>query len=737
MRQVITLDGQWEVAEGDASEPPLDFRHTLCVPGLLDMAVPSFADVGLLSPLREAFWCRREFDIDDAIPEIGILRVGKARYGTKVWLNGIEVGEHPQNHTAGEFDVGTAVHSGRNEVLIRLGAWRDDEPTAIPDGRDVEAYLAVPGIYDSVELILGSYPYIDLVRTAPNVDAGTVKAFVRLCSGATPETFNLTAKASESGSRVGCGVAEVSTVVMEPYETREVELEIPIDAPRLWSPEDPFLYDLLIATPSDESRTRFGLRSFTFDRASGQALLNGNPYPLRGSASALFRFFEDPDRGHRPWDRKWVRKLHRQFKAMHWNTIRYAIGFPPELWYEVADEEGLLVIDEFPLFYIYLADDAPAVEAALALAPGLKAHALHSIATGSSDTAPPRTTWPEPLTADALEPEFREWMEQRCNHPSVIMFSSNCEGRTPETGKLIQKIRSLDPQGRPWADGWNQPPTDSDPYIAHWYLQWNSIMRKEPPGLEMLSTMRKSPIGYPLGGDPEQLLPFLRTPNRDFDGVPANDMGNAVILEEFGWLWLTRDGNPTRLTERVYGELEGWPTATPQERQYTRARLVAAETEFFRCNRAMAGVLLFCALSSSHDRVSTADSFTDVDSLNYEPNFFRYVRDAFSPVALMIDLWDREIQGGVLHEIRVVAINDLAEEWVGDVLLRVEDPSTGNTVQSQRRRIRLANLGQVTLYFGLTQVIPQGEYQIVAELLGDDGYKVQSVRDVRVIPLGI
>ena len=35
---------------------------------------------------------------------------------------------------------------------------------------------------------------------------------------------------------------------------------------------------------------------------------------------------------------------------MHWNSIRYCIGFPPELWYDIADEEGFLIQDEFPIW---------------------------------------------------------------------------------------------------------------------------------------------------------------------------------------------------------------------------------------------------------------------------------------------------------------------------------------------------------------------------------------------------
>ena len=92
------------------------------------------------------------------------------------------------------------------------------------------------------------------------------------------------------------------------------------------------------------------MREFRLDHATGRAMLNGRPYYLRGSNVTLYRFFEDPQCADRPWREDWVRRLHRAFKSMHWNALRYCIGFPPEFWYRIADEEGILIQDEFPIW---------------------------------------------------------------------------------------------------------------------------------------------------------------------------------------------------------------------------------------------------------------------------------------------------------------------------------------------------------------------------------------------------
>ncbi len=114
-RLVISLDGTWQIAEGAMDQPPTDFPHTVPVPGLADLASPPFESPGSTvsaadrgkpwlrpaDPRREAFWYRREFKIDAPLPAVALLKLHKARYGTKVFLNGQPVGEHGPCFTPG------------------------------------------------------------------------------------------------------------------------------------------------------------------------------------------------------------------------------------------------------------------------------------------------------------------------------------------------------------------------------------------------------------------------------------------------------------------------------------------------------------------------------------------------------------------------------------------------------------------------------------------------------------
>ena len=132
-----------------------------------------------------------------------------------------------------------------------------------------------------------------------------------------------------------------------------------------------------------------------------------------------------------------------------------------------------------------------------------------------------------------------------------------------------------------------------------------------------------------------------------------------IIINEYDWLWLNRDGSPTCLTDKVYKSLLG-PNSTVEQRRMLHARYVAALTEFWRCHREAAAVLHFCGLGYSRpgdkprpEGGSTCDDFIDVENLVFEPLFEQYVREAFNPVGLMLDFWAEEVPAGSGRPLKV------------------------------------------------------------------------------------
>lgn len=678
-----SLDGTWEVAEGAMDVMPTAFDHEVPVPGLLDMATPAFAEVGAKSDKRQAFWYRRTFTVERPIPAIAMLKINKAKYGTKVWLNGQLVGEHLPCFTPAWLDVKPYLRGkGQpNELVVRVGADRECLPQGQPGGWDFEKYLYIPGIYDSVGLILTGAPYVVNVQTVPDIVDGRIRVVTEVQSPTSISNGSVAYRIRQVRTGQLSGSAREVGLTLAAGQTKKLDLTIPIQRCRLWTPEDPFLYELEIDTGADVYRTRFGMRTFRFDHETGQAILNDRPYIMLGTNVCAYRFFEDAERGDKPWRAEWVRRLHQKFKGMHWNSMRYCIGFPPEIWYDIADEEGFLIQDEFP---IWLLGEAP-----------------------------------EKPTAEKIIPEYTEWMRERWNHPCVAIWDAQNESVTPETGKAIQAVRELDLSNRPWENGWAEPQSLADCVEAHPYLfstLYNSSWGRG--GFTGLKDMvNVSPV------------PNLRDAQRKLD-VP-------ILINEYGWLWLNRDGTPTCLTANVYEKLLGTDSTTEQ-RRLLYARYLAALTEFWRSGRKCAGVLHFCGLGYSRagdkprpEGGATSDHFIDLEKLTFEPNFERYVRDAFAPIGVMIDYWGQDLTAGTEQEFKVVVVNDSQDNEEGSVRLELLWNQRATAVQTQM--FTLGALGRREMSFKLALPAEPGQYTLKAVLVAGLQDPVQSVRDVTVV----
>ena len=394
-RIVISLDGTWQIAEGKMDTAPTRFDRTVPVPGLVSLAAPPFSAPGpkvanrqglpQKDPKRDAFWYRRTFTLDGPVPAVAKVKVAKAMFGTRVFLNGTLLGDHVPSFTPGYFDAKPALKTGVNEIVIRVGADRDTVGRAHPDGFDFEKERYIPGIFDSVELILSGTPHFVTVQAAPDVAKKMVRVQAVLHNGGAAHfTVKFTVRETKSGKIAG--QATNSPLDLAKGAETKLDVRIPLDDCRLWSPEDPFLYTLEVDSGADSVRTRFGMREFKFDSTTGRAMLNGKPYFMRGSNITLYRFFEDSECGNLPWDEQWVRLLHQRVKEMRWNCLRYCIGFPPEAWYDIADELGILIDDEFPIWF-------------------------------GGDV-------PKAMQSEELATEYAEWMRERWNHPCVVIWDA-------------------------------------------------------------------------------------------------------------------------------------------------------------------------------------------------------------------------------------------------------------------------------------------------------------------------
>jgi beta-galactosidase len=326
--------------------------------------------------------------------------------------------------------------------------------------------------------------------------------------------------------------------------------------------------------------------------------------------------------------------------------------------------------------------------------------------------------WPKDLRAKQIANEYRDWMRERWNHPCVVIWDAQNESVTDETRQAIGMVRDLDLSRRPWDNGWSLPQSDQDCLECHPYLfskNWKDYWGKDP-GFKLADMSKVAP------------LPPVRSDQQGYE-LP-------IILNEYAWLWLNRDGSTTCLTGSVYEYLLG-PNSTVAQRRETYAKYLAALTEFWRSHRQCAAVMHFCGLgySRSGDKPrpeggATSDHFTDLEQLELEPNFEHYVKDSFAPVGVMIDFWENQRSPGAQIEAPVVVINDLAKDWQGPVGLELRQDV--HTVSKLQKQVAVPAYGRAVIPFKLRLPSQTGSTQIVAEIKGHDGLAVRSYRDIRI-----
>jgi beta-galactosidase len=655
-----SLNGQWQIAETSSGDNiPKSFSSIIQVPSFIDLAQPAFPKLNYPKDSTRFFWYRKQFSVNHTNAGIVELELRKVKYGAHVFVNGQKVGTQNIGFSSVRMNIKDFLKKDNetNELLIRVGT-RENLPDTLISGADFEKKTFFPGIFDDVRLLLKNAPYIENVQIVPDINKNQVQAYIEIKRNNTdPITINYQIIEHKSQKVVKSGSSKISNDLVE---KNIFKLEIPIEKYELWSPENPFLYELKLVTDSDIETTRFGMRSFTVDNENKQFLLNNKPYFMLGTNVATYRFFEDENRGNLPWNEAWVRKLFTQFKSMNWNSFRFHVGPAPDFWYDLADEMGLLIQDEYAVWY------------------------------GKGGLS----SLDKKMTSDQLANEYEHWMRDRWNHPSIVIFDAQNETLSKITGPALEKVRGLDHSNRPWDNGYTRPMRETDIIEAHPYLFY-------PFHLKDAKT--------PEEGIMKNLFGKVRLPSNDPNEQDPAANGkryeNAVLLNEYGWLWLNRDGSPTTLSENVY-QLLFKEAKTPEEHFVVYSQTMAALTEYWRAHKKVAGILHFAGLTYSRPqepRGETSDCFKDLQSLEFNENFIKYVKPAFSKVAIMVDTWEKEYKAGHKLELPIYVINDDAKTWKGNlniVLFKenkkinewtIASEVKNNTVKIENKTIDLPN----------------------------------------------
>jgi len=278
-------------------------------------------------------WYQRSFPVPAQRTGRAFLRFGAANYATVVYLNGKPVGRHEGGFTPFAFEVTGLLRAGDNQITVGVDS-QATEATVPPPVTDWENY---GGITRPVRLIVTPDTYVDDAWVRLTRD-GRMAVDVHLDG---PQAAN---------RAVRLRIAELG---FDQAGTTDAagNWRATMTAPRAllrWSPERPKLYDVTIATAEDEWRDRIGFR--TIEVRGADILLNGKPIFLRGISVHEEELGSDPTRAISPAA---ARALLGEVKdGLHGNFVRLAHYPHSEMMTRTADELGLLVWSEVPVYWM-------------------------------------------------------------------------------------------------------------------------------------------------------------------------------------------------------------------------------------------------------------------------------------------------------------------------------------------------------------------------------------------------
>jgi len=281
------------------------------------------------------------------------IRVGSAVYLGTVYLNGEKIGSHEGGHLPFAFEITGKIKWGE-ENIIAISVENVLKPERVPSGNmpgsDMSMFMATPkttydfypftGIHRPVVLYSVPQTYIEDVTVVTTIEP---EAQVKV-------TVKLSAVVDGKGSvRLTDGQTNLEAELTYRDGVAETMLTVP-DA-HLWSDKDPYLYDLTVAGAGDSYSLKAGIRTIAVD--GPHILLNGKPVELNG-----FGRHEDFPATAKALNLPLIVKDYQLMKWTGANAYRTSHYPYSEEEMQVADREGMLIIDEIPAVSLQMADEA-------------------------------------------------------------------------------------------------------------------------------------------------------------------------------------------------------------------------------------------------------------------------------------------------------------------------------------------------------------------------------------------
>ena len=327
----LNLNGIWEYAITKTAEKPAAMQGEIVVPFSPETPL---SGVGHILQPDEYLWYRRSVTLPEGFFRGGrlLLHFGAVDQCCTVWVDGQEAGSHTGGYLPFALDVTELIEGDAFTLELRVTDPTDTGSLSRGKQRLKNTgiwYTPQSGIWQTVWMECVPENYLRSLRITPKPEENAVH--IRL-------EADDPAMAAVMICRDGGIIAEGQT-----DENGESTLTIPAEELHLWSPEDPFLYDVSIVLPGgDRVESYFGMRAFGIgkdEKGLPRLLLNGKPYFQNG---LLDQGYWSDGYYTAPSDEALIHDI-AEMKRLGFNMLRKHIKVEPLRWYYHCDRLGMLV----------------------------------------------------------------------------------------------------------------------------------------------------------------------------------------------------------------------------------------------------------------------------------------------------------------------------------------------------------------------------------------------------------
>ncbi|MEP7317641.1 MAG: glycoside hydrolase family 2 TIM barrel-domain containing protein [Panacibacter sp.] len=275
-------------------------------------------------------WYEHDFNVTVKAGKRYFLNFGAVNYQSDVFINGKKLGSHTGGFTPFQFEVTGLLNDGNNFVIVKADNKRSVEnvPTLNFDWWNYGGITRDVVLAEMNETFINDYK-IQLAKA----DLKTITGYVQL-------------DGTKKAQQVIIQIPEVGLQTKITTDASgKASFSLPVKQLNYWTPENPKLYDVIITSETDTVKEHIGFR--TIETKGNDILLNGKSVFLRG----VCLHEENPMIPGRPRSKSDLKMLLTWAKELNCNFVRLAHYPHNEYMSQLADEMGLLLWEEVPVYW--------------------------------------------------------------------------------------------------------------------------------------------------------------------------------------------------------------------------------------------------------------------------------------------------------------------------------------------------------------------------------------------------